>query len=61
LTGLGQYNIFLILSELVFGLRYTITKNMSTDRFGSIEYNIINSSWHFGPNGSLWTGLSPTK
>ena len=61
LTGLGQYNVFLILSELVFGLRYTITKNMSTDRFGSIEYNITNSSWHFGPNGSLWTGLSPTK
>ena len=44
-----------------FCLRYTITKNMSSDRFASIEYNITNSSWHFGPNGSLWTGLSPTK
>ena len=29
LTGPGQYNVFFrILSELVFGLRYTITKNM---------------------------------
>ena len=26
-----------------------------------IEYNITNSTWHFGPNGSLWTGLSLTK
>jgi len=34
---------------------------MSSDRFACIEYNITNSSWHFGPNGSLWTGLSPTK
>ena len=34
---------------------------MSSDRFPSIEYNITNSSWHFGPNGSLWTGMSPTK
>ena len=34
---------------------------MSSDRFASIEYNIANSSWHFGPNGSLWTGLSLTK
>jgi hypothetical protein len=32
---------------------------MSSDRFACIEYNITNSSWHFGPNGSLWTGLSP--
>ena len=62
LTGHDQYNVFLrILSELVFCLRCTITKNMSSDRFASIEYNITNSSWHFGPNGSLWTGLSPTK
>jgi hypothetical protein len=36
-------------------------KNMSSDRFACIEYNITNSSWHFGPNGCLWTGLSPTK
>ena len=36
-------------------------KNMPSDRFACIEYNIANSSWHFGPNGSLWTGLSPTK
>ena len=27
---------------------------MSCDRFACIEYNITNSSWHFGPNGSLW-------
>ena len=52
---------FGFLSELVFGLRYIITKNMSSDRFVSIEYNITNSSLHFGPNGSLWTSLSPTK
>ena len=51
LTGPGQYNgFFRILSELVFGLRYTTTKNMSSDRFASIEYNMTNSSWHFGPN-----------
>ena len=49
------------LSELVFGLRYIITKNMLSDRFVSIEYNITNSSLHFGPNDSLWTSLSPTK
>ena len=36
-------------------------KNMSSDRFTCIQYKIANSSWHFGPNGSLWTGLSPTK
>jgi len=24
---------------------------MSSDRFACIEYNITNSSWHFGPNG----------
>jgi hypothetical protein len=23
--------------------------------------SVIYSPWHFGPNGSLWTGLSPTK
>jgi hypothetical protein len=33
---------------------------MSSDRFACIEYNITNSSWHFGPYGSLWTGLSHT-
>ena len=46
LTGPGQYNVFF---------------RISSDRFASIEYNITNSSWHLGPNGSLWTGLSPTK
>jgi hypothetical protein len=51
----GQYNVFFrILSELVFGLRYTIAKNMSSDIFVSIEYNVRNRSWHFGTNGSLW-------
>jgi len=34
---------------------------MSSDRFVCIEYNITNRSWHFGPYGSLWTGMSPTK
>ena len=34
---------------------------MSSDRFTCIEYNITNSSWHFGPIGSLWTGLSPAQ
>jgi len=34
---------------------------MSSDRFSSIDYNIANSSWHFWPNDSLWTGLSTTK
>ena len=24
----------------------------------SVVYNITNSSWHFVPNDSLWTGLS---
>ena len=34
----AQYNVFFrILSELVFGLRYTITKNMSSDRFASVH------------------------
>ena len=37
------------------------TKNMSSDRLACLEYNITNSSWHFGPNASLWTYLSPTK
>jgi hypothetical protein len=51
LTGPDQYNVFFrILFELDFDLR--ITKNISSDRFASIEYNITNSSWHFGPNGS---------
>jgi hypothetical protein len=36
-------------------------KNMTSDRFACIEYNITNSSWHFEPNGSLWTGQWPTK
>jgi hypothetical protein len=31
---------------------------MSSDRFACIEYNISNSSWHFGPNGSLWTDVT---
>ena len=35
----GQYNVFFrILSELNFGPRYTITKNIPSDRFASIEY-----------------------
>ena len=34
---------------------------MSSDKFACIEYNITNSSWHFGPNSSLWTSPSPTK
>jgi hypothetical protein len=59
LSGPDQYNVFSrILFEFVFCLRYTITKS---DRLACIEYNITNSSWLFGPNGSLWTGLSPTK
>jgi hypothetical protein len=41
---------------------------MSSDRFACIEYNITNSSWHFGSNGSygpvchpqnsIWTSAS---
>jgi hypothetical protein len=51
LTGPGKYNVFFrILSEYVFGFRYATTKNMSSDRFASMEYNMTNSSWHFRPN-----------
>ena len=39
LTEPDQYIVFFrILSELVFCLRYTIKKNMSSDRFACIEY-----------------------
>ena len=62
-TGPGSYNVFFrILSELVFGFIYTITKACRlTDLQGFIEYNITNNAWHFGPTGSCWTGLSPTE
>jgi hypothetical protein len=61
-TSIVPYNVFFrFLLELVFGFRYIITKYMSSDIFAFIEYNITNSARHFGPNSSLWTGLSFTK
>jgi hypothetical protein len=45
-----------------FVILYSILANLSDGMlFVIVEYNITNGSWHFGPNGSLWTGLSPTK
>ena len=52
LIGPDQYTVFFrILSELVFLSYIYNKKNMSSERFACIEYNITNSSWHFGPNG----------
>ena len=50
LTGPDQYNVFFrILSKLVFCLLIYNNKNMSSDRFACIEYNITNSSWPLVP------------
>ena len=55
MTGPSQYNVFFrILSELVFGLRYTITKNMPSDRFASMSPTKQYMDRSEGPYNILW-------
>ena len=38
-----------------------INKIISKFMHKAISLYLTNSSWHWGPYGSLWTGMSPTK
>ena len=45
----------------VFALIHHYDVKFKLGLFLEAKHNKTNSSRHFGPNGSLWTGLSPTK
>jgi hypothetical protein len=52
----GKYDVLINVTWDCFN-----QSNFYISRINIIEWNKTNSSRHFGPNGSLWTGLLPTK
>jgi len=52
---------FIIMTSNLFPVPPSLYFGRKLGLFLEAKYNITNSSRHFGPNGSLWTGLSPTQ